>query len=124
MMELSSEQLESLLVLLAGVIAIPLTALIVAGLVKYAAKWTKDIAYYVRAYQPAVVSAVDQPGDPVNVQIDKLLDRIVKANWDVFAAKVLPAFLNALADGLASGLAESVPLPERAPDVPPQEVAQ
>lgn len=111
-MELNSEQLESLLVLLAGVIAIPLTALIVAGILKYAAKWSKEIVFYVRAYQPTVVAAVNEPTDPLIVW----LDRYVPGESAKLLSAALPALLNALADGIAAGLGEAVPLQERAED--------
>jgi hypothetical protein len=79
---------------------------------KLGTKQARDLWYYARQYQPRLLAAVDQPSDPFNVALDKLLDKALPGDWDARAAVFLPAFLNALAAGLDNALA-----------APPREVA-
>lgn len=117
-MELNSDLLEAVLValaaLLGGALGLALTALVL----KYAAKWSKDIVAVVRRYQPQVIAAVDQPTDAVPLRIDALLDRVYPGDWNKYAAAALPAFYRALADALESALPGEPPQEA----IPPQEV--
>jgi hypothetical protein len=79
---------------------------------KYSTKQVRDLVFYAIQYKPRLIAAVDQPGDPFNVALDKLLDKALPGDWDQRASVFLPAFLNALAAGLDNALA-----------APPREVA-
>lgn len=114
-MELNSELLEAALVALAALIGGALGLAATALVLKYAAKWFKDFRAIVRDYTPRVIERVDEPRDPVLVQLDKLLDRVYPYGWNVLAAKVLPPMLRAAADAIAAQevAQEAAPLPER-----------
>jgi len=111
--ELLTQALVALAALVGGAVGLALTALVL----KYAAKWFKDFAAIVRDYTPRVIEQVNEPTDPVNVQLDKWLDRIYPYGWDMLAAKVLPPMLRAAADAIAA----QEPVPARAPQSQPQE---
>lgn len=72
-------------------------------------KWSKDAIYYLRTYTPQAISAVDEPTDPINVAIERVLDRVLDRDWGVYASQLLPAILRTLADQLD----DSVPVRER-----------
>lgn len=101
-MEIDQGLLEDVLVavaaLLGGGLGLALTALIL----KYAAKWFKDFQAVVRDYTPQVSGQVDEPSDLMIVNMDRLLDRVHKYEWDVLLAKVLPALVSAAADAIAA----------------------
>lgn len=101
-MELNQDLLEAVLVALAALIGGALGLALVALVLKYAAKWFKDFVAVVRDYTPRVIEQVNEPSDPVNVQLDKWLDRIYPYGWDMLAAKVLPPMLRAAADAIAA----------------------
>lgn len=77
-------------------------------------KWTKDAIYYLRMYTPQAISAVDEPTDPINVAIERMLDRVLDRDWGVYASQLLPAILRTLADQLDDGASEEA--------IPPREV--
>ena len=79
---------------------------------KYGTKQVRDLFFYAVQYKPRLIAAVDQPGDPFNVALDKLLDKIHEEDWDKLAAAFLPTFLEALSTGLSNALV-----------APPREVA-
>ncbi|MBN1679583.1 MAG: hypothetical protein JW966_04775 [Anaerolineae bacterium] len=64
----------------------------------------RELWRVVRGHMPDVVAAVDQPADPLIVQLAKLTT-VPAAVWAVF----LPAFLESLAEGLDAALNESAP---------------
>lgn len=101
-MELNQDLLEAVLVALAALIGGALGLALTALVLKYAAKWFKDFVAVVRDYTPRVIEQVNEPSDPVNVQLDKWLDRIYPYGWDMLAAKVLPPMLRAAADAIAA----------------------
>lgn len=113
--ELLTQVLVALAALLGGALGLALTALVL----KYAATWFKDFAAVVRRYEPQVVEAVDEPGDMLIVNIDRLLDRVHKYEWDVLLAKTLPALISAAADAIAAA-EPGVPLPEREGEAAPK----
>jgi len=115
-MELDQELLTKVVVGVMAVLA-PLAALVVGlFLTKYAAKWARDVAFYVRRYEPQIVAAVNEPTDAIPSHIDSLLDRVRPGEWDKLAAQALPAFYRAFADALDAQFNEAVPLQERAED--------
>ena len=101
-MEIDRDLLEGVLVavaaLLGGGVGVALSMLIL----KYAAKWFKDFQAIVRDYTPQVSARVDEPADPALIALDKWLDRVYPYDWNVLAAKVLPAMLRAAADAIAA----------------------
>lgn len=101
-MELNQGLLEAVLVALAALIGGAVGLALTALALKYAAKWFKDFAAIVRDYTPRVIEQVNEPSDPVNVQLDKWLDRLYPYGWDALAAKVLPPMLRAAADAIAA----------------------
>lgn len=101
-MEIDRDLLEGVLVavaaLLGGGLGLALTALIL----KYATKWFKDFQAIVRDYTPQVVEQVNEPSDLLIVNMDRLLDRVHKYEWDALLAKALPAMINAAMDAIAA----------------------
>lgn len=71
-----------------------------------------------RAKLDVVIDAVDEPTDPVNVQIDTMLDKFMQAEWGKYSAVFLPVFLRALADGLDTVVAppQETITPPKAPE--------
>lgn len=111
-MELNQDLLEAVLVALAALLGGALGLALVALVLKYAAAWFKDFVAVVRRYEPQVVKAVDEPSDLLIVNIDKLLDRVHKYQWDVLLAKTLPVLIGAAAEAFKAA-EPGVPLPER-----------
>jgi len=85
--------------LLAGVVGTGLALVLVALCVKYLAKYAGDIRGYVQRYRKGVVEQVDDVNDPLIKQMAKLF-RVPES----LLITVLPAFLNALADGILAGV--------------------
>lgn len=85
------------------------TLLLVAGSLWAGAQVTaqaRALWRAVRGVHPQLVAAVDDPADPLLVQLERL-SSVPAAVWATF----LPAFLNALAEGLDRALGD-------APDAP------
>lgn len=81
------------------------TLLLVAGSLWASAlvtRQTRALWHALRGQREAVVTAVDEPTDPLIAQV-AALTHIPGAVWAAF----LPAFFNALADGLDRALSES-----------------
>ena len=85
--------------LLAGVVGTGLALVLVALCVKYLAKYAGDIRGYVVRYRKGVIEQVDDVNDPLIKQMAKLF-RVPES----LLITVLPAFLNALADGILAGV--------------------
>jgi hypothetical protein len=64
----------------------------------------------VRGHQAEIIAAIDQPGDPLVVQLARYTS-IPAAVWVAF----LPAFFNALAEGLERAAVEGGTSPEPPP---------
>ena len=72
-----------------------LIALLVAAVVaRYSAKFGREAWLELRGHVPAVLEAIDEPGDPIIM----LIDRYLPGKNDVALAAFLSAGLRALAD--------------------------
>lgn len=67
---------------------------------QFSAHKLKDTWYYLREYEPALIAQFDEPFDTPVVRLDRLLDRIVPADWDKLIATLAPPVLRAMADTL------------------------
>jgi len=100
--EIDRDLLEGVLVAVAALVSSGVGVALSMLILKYAAKWFKDFAAIVRRYEPQVSARVDEPADPALIALDKWLDRVYPYDWNVLAAKVLPAMLRAAADAIAA----------------------
>ncbi|MFA6270900.1 MAG: hypothetical protein WC657_06880 [Candidatus Paceibacterota bacterium] len=85
--------------LLAAGAGTALALALVAFAMKYVAKYASDIRGYVVRYRKGVVEQVDDVNDPLIKQLAKLF-RVPES----VLITVLPAFLNALADGILASV--------------------
>jgi len=94
------ELLQALATMTAAAVLLGITGIMVAFSTKEITIHLKSAWVTFRANLQVAIEAVDEPGDLVNVELDKLLDKITPANWNEYSAMFLPKFLRALADGL------------------------
>jgi predicted PurR-regulated permease PerM len=92
----SPEAMKWLAMIAASVIVVLVTALVGAVSLKLTAKQIKTAEYYWREYSAKLREQVDEPSDPMNVAIDKLLDRLFEANWNVFVSSFMTALIDAV----------------------------
>jgi predicted PurR-regulated permease PerM len=92
----SPEAMKWLAMIAASVIVVLVTALIGAVSLKLTAKQIQTAKYYWSEWGAKLREQVDEPGDPLNVTIDKLLDRLWEANWNVFVSTLATALIDAV----------------------------
>ena len=63
-----------------------------------------DVGFYILKYRPQIIAAVDQPTDPINTFVDKLLDYFKPGDYGKVSSVVLlgatKAFLQYLEEKL------------------------
>ncbi|MCD4687506.1 MAG: hypothetical protein K8S97_16370 [Anaerolineae bacterium] len=93
--------MEQMTLKLWGWLGAGLGTLLITGAIVWAGKYltlqARGLWQALRGHQAALIAAVDEPQDAVNVQLAQL-SGVPAAVWAAF----LPAFLSAVADGLAS----------------------
>ena len=55
----------------------------------YLVKRGIDVVFYIVKYRPQIIAAVDQPTDPINVFIDKVLDYFKPGDYGKVSSVVL-----------------------------------
>lgn len=95
------EAVQYIVTALLGVVA----AWLVLRLSPSALKSARDAWVIARAYHPMLIAGVDQPGDPINARIDRVLDKFVSADWGYYSSVALPVLLRSVANALDEVLA-------------------
>ncbi len=108
------EVLRWLAALIAGLLLLGLALLSTRFTVR---QW-RDLRACWRDYRPTFVAATDQPTDAVHVIADRLLDKVLRADWATFTVPLAAYLVRGLDLALreaAAPCAEATPLSERPP---------
>jgi hypothetical protein len=90
------ELLQYLLTIAAGAMVLIVAALLGATGIKLTIKQAQQVRFYWSQYYPTLRAQFDQPTDTLPVAFDRVMDRIVQADWNLF----LSAFGTALVDAI------------------------
>jgi hypothetical protein len=91
-----TELLQYLLTIAAGALVLIVAALLGMTGVKLTIKQAQQVRFYWSQYYPTLRAQLDQPTDAAPMAFDRLMDRVLQADWNLF----LSAFGTALVDAI------------------------
>jgi predicted PurR-regulated permease PerM len=109
--------LKSLATILAALLMAGGIALVSLSGLKLSVKQAQQVRYYWREYYPTLRAQIDQPTDSIPSALDRILDRVLYADWD----KLISAAAVALVDSVNKHVdpQEAIPQPEQSAPEPP-----
>jgi hypothetical protein len=91
----SPEAMKWLAMFAASLLILLVTALIGTISLKLTVKQAQLARYYVKEYGAVLREQVDEPTDVLPMAIDRILDGLFAANWNVFASTLIKALIDA-----------------------------
>lgn len=109
--------LKSLATILAALLMAGGIALVGLSGLKLSVKQAQQVRYYWREYYPVLRAQIDQPTDSIPSAFDRILDRVLYADWDKLASAVAVAVVDTVNQQLdpAEAIPPVEPLPAPAP---------
>jgi hypothetical protein len=92
----SPEAMKWLAMFAASLIIVLVTFLIGAISLKLTVKQAQMARYYLKEYGAVLREQVDEPDDVLPMAVDRILDGLFAANWNVFVSTLITALMDAI----------------------------